>query len=185
MAAVRLYGNLSRFGNKFKIEVADAKEAIRLLSSQIKGFKKQLKTGFYRVRIKRADMTNDTLDQGFSQKLTAKDVIHIIPVIAGAKSGGLSSVFNVVAGAAMLGAAFFTGGIALGVAGASMLLGGVAGLLTPTPETNQEEQLKESTSFSSLDNHAPQGRPVPIVYGEMMIGSLVIGQGLTTKDVKI
>ncbi len=185
MANVRLYGDLSRFGNKFKIEVADAKEAIRLLSCQIKGFKKHLEKGFYRVRIKGDDLTNDTLKQGFSAKLKKGDTIHIIPVIAGAKSGGLSSVFNVIAGAAMLGFAFFTGGIGLGIAGASMLLGGVAGLLTPTPETNQEQQLKESTSFSSLENLAHQGRPIPLVYGEMMIGSLVVGQGLKTRDIKI
>ncbi|MCU7278199.1 hypothetical protein N6N65_23085, partial [Escherichia albertii] len=73
-------------------------------------------------------------------------VIHIVPRVAGAKSGG---VFQIVLGAAAIAGSFFTAGATLaawGAAigaggmtgilfslGASMVLGGVAQMLAPKP----------------------------------------------------
>ncbi len=95
-------------------------------------------------------------------------VIHIVPRVAGAKSGG---VFQIVLGAAAIAGSFFTAGATLaawGAAigaggmtgilfslGASMVLGGVAQMLAPkarTPRTQTTDNGKQNTYFSSLDN---------------------------------
>ncbi|MCJ1188894.1 tail assembly protein, partial [Escherichia coli] len=36
--------------------------------------------------------------------------------------------------------------------------------------------------FSSLDNMIAQGNPLPVLYGEMRVGSRVISQSISTAD---
>lgn len=70
-------------------------------------------------------------------------------------------------------------------AGTSMALGGVAQMLTPVPKTptvGQTDNGKQNTYFSSLENMVAQGNPVPVLYGEMKIGSRVISQMMSTRD---
>lgn len=66
-----------------------------------------------------------------------------------------------------------------------MALGGVAQMLTPVPKTpamSQTDNGRQNTYFSSLDNMVAQGNPLPVLYGEMQIGSRVISQMLSTRD---
>jgi hypothetical protein len=73
--------------------------------------------------------------------------------------------------------------------GASLVLGGVAQLLTPvptlsTPSTaDTEKDPRKSYSFSGIQNTSRQGTPVPIVYGETLVGSIVISAGIDTEQV--
>ncbi|HHG0140195.1 hypothetical protein OFN36_24995, partial [Escherichia coli] len=125
-------------------------------------------------------------------------VIHIVPRVAGAKSGG---VFQIVLGAAAIAGSFFTAGATLaawGAAigtggmtgilfslGASMVLGGVAQMLAPkarTPRTQTTDNGKQNTYFSSLDNMVAQGNVLPVLYGEMRVGSRVVSQEISTAD---
>ena len=58
--------------------------------------------------------------------------------------------------------------------GASMVLGGVAQMLAPkarTPRTQTTDNGKQNTYFSSLDNMVAQGNVLPVLYGEMRVGS--------------
>ncbi|MCV5073335.1 tail assembly protein, partial [Escherichia coli] len=65
-------------------------------------------------------------------------VIHIVPRLAGAKSGG---VFQAVLGAAVMAVAIWMPGVGIMASnllfslGASMTLGGVAQMLAPKPRT--------------------------------------------------
>jgi predicted phage tail protein len=71
----------------------------------------------------------------------------------------------------------------------SLVLGGVAGLLTPTPKINQpgtpqdNNDPRKSYSFSGIQNTSRQGTPVPIVYGETLVGSVTISAGIDTVEV--
>ncbi len=124
-------------------------------------------------------------------------VIHIVPRVAGAKSGG---VFQIVLGLPPLpdhslppepplqhGAAIGTGGMTgiLFSLGASMVLGGVAQMLAPkarTPRTQTTDNGKQNTYFSSLDNMVARGNVLPVLYGEMRVGSRVVSQEISTAD---
>ena len=85
----------------------------------------------------------------------------------------------------------------IGAIGASLILGGVAQLLSPTPQIAQigpasmnpgggrnttsegtEMDPQESYSFSGIQNTSRQGTPVPVVYGETIVGSVVISAGI-------
>ncbi|KGQ33933.1 tail protein [Gallibacterium anatis] len=194
MATIRLYGHLKRFGNKFDVDVNDTAEAIRALCCQLQGFRQALQQGLYKVRIGRHTFTEATLEKDIVYKLTERAIVHITPVIKGAKKGG---VFGAILGVALIGTAFLLGpaGFALvgsqaawmiGGIGASMLLGGVSQMLTKPPSMDMrfnEQEKKQSTSFSNLSNLIAQGRPVPLAYGEIMVGSLIISQGVETYNV--
>ena len=63
--------------------------------------------------------------------------------------------------------------------GTSLILSGVAQLLTPTPKISQDEgDPRKSFSFSGIQNTNRAGVPVPVVYGETLVGSVVISAGI-------
>ncbi|VEH66724.1 Phage-related protein, tail component [Rodentibacter pneumotropicus] len=76
----------------------------------------------------------------------------------------------------------------MGLMGASLLLGGVSQMLTPMPKMpgmTDEKEKKNSTAFSNLGNLVAQGRPMPLAYGRIRTGSLIISQGIETMDVDV
>ncbi len=142
-------------------------EAIRALAMQIPAFRQKLSDGWYQVRIAGRDAGENELSARLNEPLKNGAVIHIVPRLAGAKSGG---VFQAVL---------------MYAAGASMILGGVAQMLAPkarTPRTQTTDNGKQNTYFSSLDNMVAQGNVLPVLYGEMRVGSRVASQEISTAD---
>ncbi len=112
------------------------------------------------MRIAGRDAGENELSARLNEPLANGAVIHIVPRLAGAKSGG---VFQAVLGAALIAVAWWNPAGWLGAAavsgmyaaGASMILGGVAQMLAPkarTPRTQTTDNGKQNTYFSSLDN---------------------------------
>ncbi|MEE3700004.1 tail assembly protein [Mannheimia haemolytica] len=196
MITVKFYGHLRKFGTDFRLEVKDTAEAIRALCSQLTGLRETLRDGIYKVRIGKQYLDASALEKGLFYCLKKGQTIHFTPVIKGAKSGG---VFQAVLGVALIGAAFFLGPVGWGVLGASsammmgamgasMLLGGVAQMLTKMPNApniGNEKEKENSTSFSNLNNLVAQGKPVPLADGLIRTGSLVISQGVETMTVEV
>ncbi|MCA6185533.1 tail assembly protein [Escherichia coli] len=190
MARICLYGDLQRFGRRIDLRVKTGAEAIRALATQLPSFRQKLNEGWYQVRIAGRDAGENELSARLNEPLANGAVIHIVPRLAGAKSGG---VFQAVLGAALIAVAWWNpagwlGAAALSgmyAAGASMILGGVAQMLAPkarTPRTQTTDNGKQNTYFSSLDNMAAQGNVLPVLYGEMRVGSRVASQEISTAD---
>ncbi len=163
-------------------------EAIRALATQLPAFRQKLNDGWYQVRIAGRDAGETELSARLNEPLANGAVIHIVPRLAGAKSGG---VFQVVLGAALIAVAWWNpvgwlGAAAVGhVCGASMILGGVAQMLAPKARTStaaSTDNGKQNTYFSSLDNMVAQGNVLPVLYGEMRVGSRVVSQEISTAD---
>ena len=138
--------------------------------------------------------------------------IKIVPVLAGAGGGaggrilagiglialafligpaaggflGIGAGLGSAAGAGLVGGAFAS---AVGFIGLSLVIGGVSQLLTPTPKINapgtqqDNNDPRKSYSFSGIQQTSRQGVPVPIVYGETIVGSVVISAGIDTVQV--
>ena len=176
MVTVRFYGDLKQFGTSFKMDVETVPEALRALMTQIKGLREHIEKGQYKVKADGTFLTEQTLDVGLNTSL------HITPVTAGAGKN-LAAIGQIIVGVVMIVASFYTGGAtaaAYFASGAGMILGGIAQLLTKLPKMDSmkdSDDLK-SSSFSNLANMTAQGAPVPIIYGEMMVGSKVLSQGV-------
>ena len=70
--------------------------------------------------------------------------------------------------------------------GASLVLTGVSEMLFPLPEPKEftnEEDPRISFSFSGIQNTSRAGTSHPIVYGEIVTGSVVISAGIDTNQV--
>jgi len=100
--------------------------------------------------------------------------------------GAGAGTFGAAGAGFTLGAAAST---AIGSIGAAMIFGGVAQLISPTATNNpalnasrDPRQLK-SYNFSGIQNTSVQGTPLPLVYGKMYVGSIVISAGINTTDV--
>ena len=110
--------------------------------------------------------------------------------MAGAALIAAAIVFAPVAGAAQAGfmGAAGTGAlsagasIALGQIGAYLVLTGVAGIISPTPKTPEmDSDPRENFSFSGVQNTSRAGVVVPVIYGEVVTGSITISAGLNTE----
>lgn len=204
MVNVRFYGTLKQFGTEFNLDCKTPAEVVHALTSQIPKLRQFIQQGLFTVRVGREYLDSRYLEQGLSQKLKDDATIHFTPTLKGSKGGGLRRVIAgaaIVAGALALSpiigatAAWIVGGL-----GASMVLGGVAQMLTkmPTmrgvstktgaikPESvkSKQEEKKQSTSFSNLSNMVAQGKSMPLAYGLIRTGTLVISQGVETMDVE-
>jgi len=126
---------------------------------------------------------------------TGSDII-LAPVLIGAGGNGMN-IFKIILGVVLIAASIFIPGSAMifgtafgkislgiGLVGASLVLGGVAGLLTPTPklsgysssggsggvENSRTEDL-ESNLFSRNQGSGGQGECVPLLYGQRRVRS--------------
>ncbi|EFY6988954.1 tail assembly protein [Escherichia coli] len=195
-----LHGDLQRFGRRISLYVNTAAEAIRALSLQVPGFRCQMNEGWYQIRIAGEDTAPEAVYARLHEPLSGRAVIHIVPRLAGAGGNG---GFQIILGAAAIVGSFFTAGATMALwgaalsaggltattmlfsLGASMILGGVAQMLAPkakTPDYRTTDNGKQNTYFSSLDNMIAQGNPMPVPYGEMLVGSRRISQDISTRD---
>ena len=69
------------------------------------------------------------------------------------------------------------------VIGASLVLQGVSDMLFPVDDSIDEEDPRISFSFSGVQNTSRAGTSHPIVYGEIVTGSVVISAGIDTHQV--
>ena len=83
------------------------------------------------------------------------------------------------------GSAIMTGiGTAVSAIGAGLVLNGVSELLFPLPTPDaQEDDPRISFAFNGLTNTSRAGTAHPIVYGEIVTGSVVISAGIDTNQV--
>lgn len=192
-----MHGELAKkFGQVHELAVSSPAEAIRALCANFPDFFSFVSASEQRNVAYKVLVDNETMPGLDSVGLPFAKNMDVVPVIAGAKNGLLGIVF----GAALIGAAFLTGGASLaatGVAfsgiagqvafglGVSMVLSGVSGMLSPAPKASAgaaEVTNKPSYTFNGPVNTTAQGNPVPLGYGRMIVGSAVISAGITADD---
>jgi predicted phage tail protein len=197
---IKVYGKLAKhLGQRsFKAAVRTPAEAVRFLLANFPDLHGVLSEGQYRVTVGRNQLELADHPEHLHFPVASQEPIRIIPVIAGAEGVGqiLAGVALVAfsllfAPGAALASGLFTLGpqaVSIGVGiGASLILGGVAQMLTPTPTIQQgsdgDNDPRKSYSFSGIQNVSRQGVPVPVIYGEVFTGSIVVSAGINTEEV--
>ena len=205
LSKLKVYGELSEFcgGNdEFHAVIHKPIDAVNFLKANFKGLERHMSNQFYQVYIGEHQIDEELLDFP-SGGLDIK----IIPVIAGSGNVG-----RIIAGVALIGFAMFTGGTGIlganvfggvGVAegiflgslnvsalagkiGMLLVLSGVAGLLTPTPEVPDDETDPiKSFSFSGVQQTSRAGTAIPVVYGRVLVGSIPISTKIETIDQEV
>ena len=200
---LKLYGELAEFvGHKeFEIQVDSLAKAVSFLVNNFPQIEKYMNPQYYQVKVGNYAVNEEEIHHPIGQ-----EDIHIVPVISGAGSG----TGKILLGAALIAGAFLTGGVtaagffggagvtgslagagfltkaAIGIGGA-LVLSGVSDMLFPLPkpkEFKSEQDPQLSFSFSGTHNTSRAGTPVPIVYGEIVTGSVVISGAIDTQQVQ-
>jgi len=202
---VKLYGPLADFvvergGQKtMEADISTPAEAVRFLVANWPDLQGHMAEQYYKISTGDVDLEQEELHY------PASNEVKIIPVIGGA--GGNTT--RILIGAALIAGAFMVpGGFALSAGlkagfvaegatlawyakamatvGASLVLGGIAGMLTPVPKKPEFEQdPKLSYSFGGVQNTTRAGTPVPIIYGEIFTGSVIISAAIDTEQVVV
>ena len=182
LKTIRLLGAAGRkFGREFKLAVKSPAEAFRALCVLCPGLRgwvlEQHEKGVaWRVVIKERSGINEDL----LKCETSSDTITFAPTMRGA--GGNSGVFQIILGVALIAASLIItfgtagGGLALGLLGGSLVLGGIAQLITPTPtlpkqaETGEQDSAElNSALFTRSGGNDAQAEIVPVLYGRRLV----------------
>ena len=195
LRTVRLYGELAEFVGHKELDavITSTADAMRFLVSNFSGLEAHMADRYYQVLVDDYEIGEEDIHNPIGQS-----DISIVPVITGAGGAG-----RALRGAAMIGLAFATGGstLALGAGvftggvgisaivgnvGIGLALMGVSEMLFPLPEPQEfsnEQDPRISFSFSGVQNTSRAGTSHPIVYGEIVTGSVVISAGIDTNQV--
>jgi len=200
---IKLYGELAEFvGHKeFEVQVDSLAKAVSFLINNFEGIDRFMSPNYYQLKVGNYDIGEDEIHHPIGQ-----EDIHFIPVISGAGRG----LGKVLLGAALIGIAIAAPGAgfafgksgvgfiatgaapnalmaAIGNIGIGLTLMGVSEMLTPLPKSqdfSSEQDPRLSFSFSGTQQTSRAGTPVPIVYGEIFTGSVVISGGIDTEQVQ-
>ena len=196
---IKLYGQLAEFiGHKeFEVKVDTLAKAVSFLIHNFPEVEAYMSPRYYQVKVGNYDVDKDEMDYPIGQQ-----DIHFIPVISGSGKG----FGKILLGAALIGVATFSAGTGLslgaggvfgftggslaaigGNIGIALVLSGVSDMLFPMPQQQSfstEEDPRLSFSFSGVQNTSRAGTPVPIVYGEIFTGSVVISAAIDTNQIE-
>lgn len=205
MKTIVLHGFLAeKYGAEFQLAVNTPAEAIRALSCQLPGFLEDIREGAYRIVRGSLELAADDLHIGIGK------ILHIIPAAAGAKRGGIGKAILGIAivaaawwaapavvgtGAAATGgfAASAIGGITYGniaLFGAGLAVSGIGQMLSPVPKVGgyaarERPDERPSFLFNGPVNTVEQGQPVPLIYGEVFTGSVVVSGSLSVEQLDV
>ena len=192
---IKLYGKLAEFvGHKeFEVQVDSVAKAVSFLVHNFEGIEKHMSLQNYHVSVGDYDIDKDEIDY----PVGGQD-IHFVPVISGAGSGTRKFII----GAVLIGFAIASGGTGLslgaggvfgftggslaaigGNLGLVLVLQGVNEMLFSSEEPTDEEDPRISFNFSGVQNTSRAGTSHPIVYGEIITGSVLISAGIDTNQV--
>lgn len=206
MRVIKVYGKLAKhLGQRsFKAVVRTPGEAIKFLLANFPDLRPVLSEGEYTVSVGRHQLPIGEHPEFIGYPVAGSEPIRIVPVISGA--GGNTG--SILAGMALIGASFlFPGagmfgagmgvfgplnpaaigtltsiGTALSAVGASLVLTGIAGIISPIPKTPEmDSDPRENFNFSGVQNTSRSGVVVPVIYGEVVTGSITISAGLNTE----
>ena len=199
---IKLYGELANFvGHKeFEVKVETLSHAVSFLINNFAGIEEYMNPKYYQVKV-----GNYSIDETEIHHPIGKEDIHFVPVIQGAGRG----LGKILLGGALIALSFGVGGVfanplafgakgfgfasaglvakaAFGI-GAGLLLSGVSDMLFPVPKLpdfNSEQDPRISFNFSGTQQTTRAGTPVPLVYGEIFTGSVVISGAVDTEQVR-
>lgn len=166
---VHLHGPLAdKFGAHHAFAIRTPAEAVHALDANYPGFIAAF-VAHERYGIVADDDVRDDVSIGYP----VSREIHFVPVIEGRYFIGPAIIGSLLG----IGAATATAQILGGLLMAGLMMG-LSMLLTPRPKAKDETKKDESYSFTGPENTTGQGVAVPLCYGRVFCGSVVISAGL-------
>ena len=191
-----VYGRLRQFlgQSHFEVAINNPRQAFAFLIANFPEVENHMTNQLYKVKMGNLEITEDLLE------VRGDGDIKIIPIAVGAKGIVLGGLLTAGGAAATAAGGFFAtaiGGVVasgLTAIGTSMLIDGVTSIIAPTPKvpnfnasdslSDNDPNVQANFGFNSITNTSRAGVPVPIIYGEVFTGSVVISSGIDTVQVE-
>ena len=187
-----VYGRLRQFlgQSHFEVAVNNPRQAFAFLLANFPEVENHMTNQLYKVKMGGLEITKDLLE------IKGDGDIKIIPIAVGAKGiaiGGLLTSLG--SGTTILGLTLGSKVAPIASAiGTSMLIDGVTSIISTTPEvpnfyaadslSDNDPNVQANFGFASITNTSRAGVPVPIIYGQVFTGSVVISSGIDTVQVE-
>lgn len=165
MLIFRFAGNLRRHFRQITLNVDTPSQGLRLLLAQCPEFKRDFYKTRLRLRIDGGDVSADNLEFHMNRHLKDGATVLFVPIVEGAISA-VAAVWIMVA---------------VTVASVAYSLYMTSHMKTQSA-ADQDTNSITNNSFTSAENRIGQGRAVPILVGEMVVGSNVISLGIDTSN---
>ena len=183
---IKVYGSLRRFlgQSDFEAAVNSPQQAFNFLKANFEGIEKHMNKQLYRVKMGGRVITQDFISS------SGQGEIQIVPIATGSGLFDfLEDVVNFfVDNAIPFVTAFFTGGVSLLAQVAAISL--ATDLLTPsnpvqarTAVGDTDPNIRGSYAFNGIQNVSTSGVPIPIIYGYVYSGSILISSGVDNAKV--
>ena len=209
LSKIKVYGRLARFlGERtFEAEISTPLHAFKFLLANFPHLERHMMEQNYCVKV-----GNDEIDETELFNPIGQQEIKIVPVATGSRgltrilagvalvgltvaTGGFGTTagfsglgFSASAGAAAGAKITLGAGLAAaaGNLGIYLALSGAAQMLTPVPQPPgvSEDPQSQNFSFSGVQNTSRAGTAIPVIYGEIFAGSLVVSAGIDTVQIK-
>lgn len=197
MKTIYLHGELAkRYGDEpIMLDVATPHMLAKALCHRFGvEFKQYFKETYFKFVVKEEDKEVYITDEMSAVREMDDDAeVHITPAVEGSGRFGqiILGVILIVVGVAISGFSFGTltplGQVFVG-AGVGLVIGGIAQLLMPTPKIDDYTKADRAENqpnfvFNGGVNVYEQGGPVPLVYGRVEAGSVVISAGFNVEQI--
>ena len=190
---IKVYGKLRQFLGKsyFMAAVKSPQQAMSFLMANFEGIQKHMNDQIYKIKMGGRVITEEFLS------MSGQGDIQIIPVATGslpAVVGLITTGFATEVATFLVANTFLTSVAAVAgvftAVGTSMIIGGVTDLLAPqnpVPDVSSvsdiDPAIRGSYSFSGIQNVSSSGVPIPIIYGNVFSGSIIISSGTDSTQV--
>ncbi len=193
-----VYGRLRQFlgQSHFDVAVNNPRQAFAFLIANFPEVENHMTNQLYKVKMGNLEITEDLLE------IKGDGDIKIIPIAVGAKFaapiilGGGALAASSAIGTTLLGSTLLAtvATSALTAVGTSLIIDGVTSIISPTPTqpsftaaetlSDNDPNVQTNFGFNSILNTTRAGVPVPIIYGQVFTGSIVISSGVDTVQVE-
>ena len=191
LRTIKVYGKLRQIlgQSTFEADLNNVGQAFSFLHNNFPELQGHLISHNYRV------WTGDKLVTEEKIFMSGESDIRIIPVATGSGflvpfiapifTGGISSAISGLVGGGILGSI-------VGAVGTSLIIDGVTSMLAPHPpatgpsgmEATDPSSLASNYSFSGITNISKSGVPINLIYGETIVGSCTVSNGIDTVQVR-
>lgn len=191
LRTIKVYGKLRQIlgQSTFEADLNNVGQAFSFLHNNFPELQGYLLTTPYKV------WTGDKLVTEEKIFMSGESDIRIIPVATGSGflvpfiapifTGGISSAISGLVGGGILGSI-------VGAVGTSLIIDGVTSMLAPQPsatgpsgmEATDPSSLASNYSFSGITNISKSGVPINLIYGETIVGSCTVSNGIDTVQVR-
>ena len=190
LKTVKLYGDLADFvgWKEQKAEVKNTREVMRFLLCNHPKLEKYMMNKYYQIDMGEYNATKDDLLNPIDKEIKIIPVVEgkIFGLIGGLLLSGFATELGVAIGLKGLGLTLFAG--AATAIGTQMAVNSINNYLTPKPKPMSSLEPEDATvnfAFSGVTNVSRAGVALPLVYGDIFVGSINVSNGIDTDQIEV